>query len=289
MTADESTDPFPGIRDFSVPLGGPDTGDRAFFGRNVLQGLIDGIADYASQRQSRWLRRSWRASGPVLLGCSPWVGDDKLIAAISALPSACVVLSKPRADARATDRLRAANAQTRGIELRALSGLANVAPKENGQARIVGPYDGMQPEDLTLPTFRAIGQRRSGRELPPHAHAKLALLGNICWTDEDPVGGVTDYVWFRPERLWISSANFTLGSRRSLEFGYWTEDSDLIRGVELFLTDLIGNSEDIDAPDDPDPELAPVEFDDAAMAEAYREHLNAQAELAEIEAADDEP
>lgn len=272
-----------------MPLGGSDTGNRAFFGRDVLTGLLAGIEDYAEQRQARWLRRrSGRVSGPVLLGCSPWVSDDKLIDAISALPSACVVLSKPLADRKATDRLREANAQSGGIELRALSGLANFAPKENGQARIVGPYDRLQAEALTLPTFRAIGRRKTGGELPPHAHAKLALLGNICWTDEDPVGGVTDYIWFRPERLWISSANFTYASRRSLEIGYWTEDPDLIRGVQMFLTDLIGNSEDIDADDHADPELVAVEFDDEAMAEAYHEHLIAQAERAEIEAAEDE-
>ncbi len=282
MTAEEPADPFPHIRDFTVPLGGPETGNRAFFGRDVLNGLIDGITDYSEQRQSRWRRRSWRVSGPVLLGCSPWVSDDKLIHAISELPSACVVLSKPRADRRATDRLHDANAQTRGIELRALSGLANVAPKENGRARIIGPYDRMPAEDISLPTFRGIGRRKSGREQPPHAHAKLALLGNICWTDEDPIGGVTDYIWFQPERLWISSANFTYASRRSLEFGYWTEDSDLIRGVHMFLTDLIGNSEDIDAPDHADPELVAVEYDDAAMAEAYREHMDALAEMEAI-------
>lgn len=261
-------------------------GNGAFFGREVLQGLIDGIDDYANLTQSRWRRRSWRVSGPVLLGCSPWVGDDQLIDTIAALPSACVVLSKPvrpNSNQGATARLRDINERGGGLELRALSNLADVLPKVAGQPQIVGPYD--QPETgLTVPTFRTIGRRKVGRTLVPIAHAKLALLGNICWTDEDPVGNVTDYVWFAPERLWVSSANFTYASRRSLEFGYWTEDPDLINGVYSFLSALIANSENLDAPTDPDPEFAPVEYDDVAMAQAYAEHLDAIAEQEAIDA-----
>jgi hypothetical protein len=57
------------------------------------------------------------------------------------------------------------------------------------------------------------------------------LLGNICWTDEGPIGNVDDYVWFSARRLWVSSANFTYASRPSLEFGYWTEDEVLVGAV----------------------------------------------------------
>src|SRR5262249_40944785 len=92
------------------------------------------------------------------------------------------------------------------------------------------------------------------------------------WTDEDPMGGVTDYIWFQEQRLWVSSANFTYASRRSLEFGYWTEDPDLMRGVRRFLATLIATSEDLDATTDtPDPELAEIEWDDEAMADAAAE------------------
>jgi hypothetical protein len=125
-----------------------------------------------------------------------------------------------------------------------------------------------------------IGYRKI-KENVPIAHAKLALLGNICWTDEDPIGGVTDYIWLSPKRLWVSSANFTYSSRQSLEFGYWTENAELIGGVQNFVISLIGVSEDLDTPD---PELATVEFDDQAMAEAAAESDHARRETVEIEA-----
>lgn len=270
--------------DFGVELGAEE-GNRAFFGRNVLQGLVDGIDDFVHERQPRWKRRSHRVGAPVMFGCSPWVNDDKLIDAIEALPGACIVLSKhPRtAGGRAAaDRLREINTHTNGIELRALSGLRDMAPKVAGQPRLIGPYDRIHDDDASLPTFRSIGFRKTGRDRPPIAHAKLALLGNICWTDEHPAGYVDDYVWFSPRRLWVSSANFTYGSRRSLEFGYWTDDADLVRAVERFLIGLIRASEDIDSVSDGlDPELARVEFDDAAMAEAWTEAQQARNDLAD--------
>lgn len=267
-------------------------GNRAYFGRNVLQGLIDGIEDFVHQRQPRWERRSHRVGAPVMLGCSPWVNDDKLLEAIEALPGACVLISKhPRtAGGRAgAARLREINERTDGIELRALSSLGDMAPKIAGGPRLIGPYDTIHDEDSSLSTFRTIGFRKTGgRDRPPIAHAKLALLGNICWTDEHPAGYVDDYVWFSPRRLWVSSANFTYASRRSLEFGYWTEEDDLVRAVERFLVGLIGASEDIDSTADAvDPELARVEFDDMAMAEALTEHQRAREESAAI--AGDDP
>lgn len=155
-------------------------------------------------------------------------------------------------------------------------------PKVAGQPRLIGPYDRINDDDASLSTFRSIGFRKTGRDRPPIAHAKLALLGNICWTDEHPAGYVDDYVWFSPRRLWVSSANFTYGSRRSLEFGYWTDDADLVRAVERFLIDLIRASEDIDSVSDGlDSELARVEFDDAAMAEAWTEAQQARNDLAD--------
>lgn len=137
------------------------------------------------------------------------------------------------------------------------------------------PYD-RTDAGFSLSTIRTAGHRKTGGALPPIAHPKLALLGNICWTDEHPAGDVDNYVWFSPRRLWVSSANFTYASRRSAEFGYWTEDADLLRGVSLFLARLIGASQDLDsASDAPDPELAPVEFDDEAMLRAAAESYQA--------------
>ena len=281
---------FPEDLNFTVPVG-REEGNRAFFGRDVLKGLVDGIDDYAHQRQPRWRHRTHRVGAPVLLGCSPWVNDRALLAVIETLPSACVVISKePRtaADVATFDRLRQLNERTNGVELRALSELGDVAPKVGGKPKVIGPYDSMD-SGFSLSTFRTIGHRKTGNRMPPIAHAKLALLGNLCWTDEHPSGHVDDYVWLSPRRLWVSSANFTYGSRRSAEFGYWTEDEDLVSSVALFLARLIGASEDLDsAADTPDPELARVEFDDVAMAQAWRELEEARAELEDEELNEDE-
>jgi hypothetical protein len=275
---------FSSVSDFNIPVG-PEDGNRAFFGQDVLQGLVDGIDDFVHQRQPRWERHSHRIGAPAMLGCSPWIGDRDLLATIERLPAACLVLSKkPKmpGGARAFNRLRYLNGRTNGIELRALSGLAHKALKVNGEPLIVGPYTDLN-EGHSIPTFRTVGYRRERDTFPPIAHAKLALLGNICWTDEHPAGGVDDYVWFSPRRLWVSSANFTYASRSSLEFGYWTEDADLMDGVKRFLVDLIGASEDLDATaDGPDPDLADFEFDDQAMAEAAAEWHQARVEMAEM-------
>lgn len=165
--------------------------------------------------------------------------------------------------------------------MQALSDLGDMAPKVAGKPRVVGPYD-MPQDDVSLSTFRTIGHRKIGPDhRPPIAHAKLTLLGNICWTDEHPAGGVDDYVWFSPRRLWASSANFTFASRRSIEFGYWTEDPDLLGAVKTFLALLIGASEELDSPADaPDPQLARIEFDDEAMAQGWVEVQQARAEEA---------
>jgi hypothetical protein len=78
-----------------------------------------------------------------------------------------------------------------------------------------------------------------------------------------------DVTGFQPFRLWISSANFTRSSRRNLEFGYWTEEPSMLRGAERFLVKLMRSSEALDSASDHfEPELAPVEYDDEAMAEA---------------------
>lgn len=106
----------------------------------------------------------------------------------------------------------------------------------------------------------------------PILHAKLALLGDMCWTDEHPSGHIVDQTFFVPRRLWVGSANFTGSSRRSLEFGAWLTDASLLRAARAFLLDLVAHSEPLrDGPDEMQPEFAPVEYDDAAFIEYLRE------------------
>jgi hypothetical protein len=119
-----SIEPFSGDLDYDLPVGS-EPGNRAFFGRDVLQGLIDGIDDFVKERQPRWERRTHRIGAPVLLGCSPWVNDDKLLAGIESMPGACVVISKhpPTPGGRAgAERLREINSAPAGSSYRLCRG-----------------------------------------------------------------------------------------------------------------------------------------------------------------------
>jgi hypothetical protein len=137
--------------------------------------------------------------------------------------------------------------------------------KVEGAPLVVGPYTRM--DDGVIPTIRTLGFRGG---YVPIMHAKLALLGHLWWTDDGDFG--EEVIGFKPRRLWVSSANFTESSRRSLEFGYWTEDAALVDGANRFLLKAVAFSEDLDAEaDDVAPDLAPVEFDEVAIAEALAE------------------
>lgn len=255
--------------DEEFPVGSQE-GNHAFFGRNVLRGLTDGIDDFVKQGQSRWRRH--RSIGPMLLGSAMWIDDEELIQKLQQLSAACIVVTKqgrkPK-DLKKLQPLAALNELTPGVPNRAFSALSGLAPRINGQPTVVGPcspvYDG------TVPTIRMIGFRRMGDQVPI-VHAKLALLGHLWWHDEDAEGGVSDVIGFEGQRLWVSSANFTNRSRRSLEFGYWTEDEALVQGVQRFLVKLLRSSEGLDPQADSfNPELAPVDYDEVAMSEAWAE------------------
>lgn len=254
---------FPAEFDDELAIG-PEPGNKAFFGRSVLRGLTGGVDDFIQLRQPRW--ETERSLGPVLLGSAMFITDDELLERIGEFSAACIVIPKNKVAAGGNlERLRALNERTPGLPIRAFWELSEHAPKVAGQPQVVGPYSPM--DDPVIPTIRTIGYRTTGQ--PPILHAKLALLGHLWWHDEHPSGVTMDSLGFTPRRLWVSSANFTYRSRRSLEFGFWTENSELMEGVRRFLVRLIKYSEPLDRTvADLDPELASVEFDDAAMAEA---------------------
>jgi hypothetical protein len=243
-------------------------GQTAYVGRDVLRGLIAGI-DEAIQRPRRSKSRDL---GPCLIGCAPWMNDPELIGKLKQLSSACIVLTKQgrtERDLEKLNELHQLNADTPGLLVDAFPDLSQLAPRVEGGPAVVGPYDRMG--DLVLPTVRTIGFRRQGKRLVPLMHAKLALLGELWWHDEDALGYVTDVYGFRARRLWVSSANFTSSSRRSLEHGFWTDEPRLLEGYQDFLLKLIGASEGLDGDDEPNPQLLPVEYDDEAMREAMAE------------------
>lgn len=246
---------------------GSDEGNNAFFGRNVLRGLIEGIDDFIELRQPRW--RRYRSLGPVLLGSAMWINDPELIEKLGQLSGASIVVTKQGRTPKKRlelEELDQVNENVPGLPVRAFADLSGLAPKVDGNSLVVGPYDRF--DEAVVPTIRTLGYR-SG--FPPILHAKLALLGHLWWHDEGEFG-VEDVIGFAPRRLWVSSANFTSSSRRNLEFGYWTEDPALIQGAERFLVRLMRSSEGVDPDADLfEPDLAPVEFDDAAMAEVLAE------------------
>lgn len=269
--SNERTRLFSGSFDDEFAVG-TEPGNNAFFGRNVLRGLIAGIDDFIETRRQRWTR--YRSLGPALLGCAPWINDEELLGKLGDLAAACVVVSKQGRSAKERaklERLKRVNDATPGLPVRPFPNLGGLAPKVNGQPLVVGPY-GPPTDDTVLSTLRTIGYRKSRPDdSPPLMHAKLALLGHLWWHDEGEFG-LEDVTGFAPRRLWISSANFTASSRRSLEFGYWTEDKALMEGAERFLLRLIAASEALDPDADLfDPDLVPVEFDDEAMREALGE------------------
>lgn len=251
---------------------GPDKGNEAFFGRNVLRGLVEGIDDFINLRQPRW--RQFRSLGPVLLGSAMWIDDPELIEKLGLLSGASIVITKQtrtESQLRRLERLHEVNERVPGLPTRAFVGMSGVALKVGGQPLVVGPYDAI--DDAVVPAIRTLGYRKLNyTDHPPVLHAKLALLGHLWWHDEGPLGHVEDVIGFTPRRLWVSSANFTCSSRRNVEFGYWTEDAALVQGAERFLVRLMRSSEALDPDaDSVVPDLALIEFDDAAMSEAMAE------------------
>lgn len=249
---------------------GPE-GQSAYVGLDVLRGLIAGI-DQAIEAHRQ--ERSARNLGPVLIGLSPWLTDPLLLAKLKELAAACIVITKQgrsKRDLEQLPELQELNANTAGLPVEAFPELVELAPHVDDKRVTVGPYDRLG--ELVIPTVRTLGFRRhaSASGYVPLMHAKLALLGELWWNDEDALGYVADVTGFRARRLWVSSANFTLSSRASLEFGYWTEEPALLEGMERFLLRLVAASEGLAGAAEPTPQFLPVDYDDEAMREAMAE------------------
>ncbi len=264
-----STDPqaasFPWGFDASFSFG-PEAGSRGYFGRDVLAGLISGIdgfrAEAARQRKSRTL-------GPAMLGAFMWLDDPELIERIADFPRACVVITKQphgRHQQARLGKLRPVLERGPGFPASALPELEFLMLREDGQVPVVGPSS--PSPHLRLPALRTIGYRKTGDRLVPILHTKMVLLGELWRHDEDEFG-TGDVIGFRPQRLWLSSANGTASSRANLEFGVWMADPALLRAATRFLAGLLRHSEDLD-PDahDMEPELVEPDYDDVAFTEA---------------------
>lgn len=259
---------FPAIFDEQVELS--PQGCRWLVGRDVLGGLVAGIDEFIEGREQRW--RCPRDGSPVILAAAPWFNDPDLIDAVGRLGGAAIVASKKMVG-RAPDLalLKGLAARTSGLPLTAFPDLAELAPREEGEPRIVGPYDGWA--GTMLESVRVLGFRpRKGGDWPPLAHTKVALLGHLIWTDD--LAGLPDlgeHVFFRAKRVWRGSTNFTVGARVGLEEGGWSEDPPLLALFERYLLRLLAWSEPLDGADELVPELASVVYDDDAFAELMAE------------------
>ena len=234
---------------------------RGYFGRDVLAGLISGIDDFRAGAERE---PGFRTLGPAMLGAFMWLDDPELVERIACFPHACVVITKqprdPRQQAR-VDKLKPVLARCPGFPTWALPELRFLGPRlEDVSTPVVGPDTPIIIRHQ-LSALRTIGYRKAGDRLVPILHAKMVLLGEL-WRrgEEDPE--FPDGMDFRPQKLWLGSANGTASSRANLEFGIWVTDPDLLREATRFLGGLMAHSEVLD-PDAPDmePELVKAELD----------------------------
>lgn len=256
--------PFPGIMDASFSFG-PEGQCRGYFGRDVLRGLTAGIDEFHAAKARE---RQFRVLGSALLGAFMWLDDPELIQRIADFPYASVVITKQSRDTRQQarlDRLQELLQHSRGFPAEALPGLEYLMTHQEGEIPVVGP--GSPKPRIMLPALRTIGYRRTGNGLVPILHTKMVLLGEVWWHDEDEFG-IADVISFRPQRLWMASANGTASSRGNLESGLWLQDPALLREAQKFLTGLLRHSEEFDPDADlPEPDLVEPEFDDVAFAD----------------------
>lgn len=236
------------------------------FGLDVLDRLVQDL------KLAAHARRTERAWGPGVLGCAMWMDDPELIEVLCQMANACVVVTKqPRrryGDAR-TDALKTLASST-GLAQQAYHELSELAPPVDGSPIVVGPLHRAW-DDNEIGAVREVGFRKVGNHLVPIVHAKIMLLGQMYWTDEHPSGHVADIIGFRPQRLWIGSANFTKSSRASLEMGMWTTDPGMLAAARQWLLSLVAISEPLGTGSDSvQPELVPVEYDHNAMVDYMR-------------------
>jgi hypothetical protein len=265
MPAQQEGPSFPAAFDIRVTFG-PDGSLSGRFGTGVLDELIAGIDEFQEAVTGRPARHSL---GAAMLGAFAWLDDSRLLERIASYPYACVTFTKQPRPFRPhkLTRLQKVLDCGRGFPAAAFEGLETLMPLDDlGQPQIVGPYS-PAPNHMFRP-LRTLGYRRVGGKLVPLLHAKLMLLGELTWM-EDEEFGLGDITRFQPRKLWIGSANGTFSSRFNLEIGCWQTQPELLSSAQDFLAQILANSEDLDpAADTMEPELAEPVYDDAAMAEA---------------------
>jgi hypothetical protein len=225
-----------------------------WFGGNVLNGLVEVIDAHVAAEAQR------REPMPAALGCVPWLTHQGIAERLARLAACCVVVDKGRKRPPPPVLVAADN----GVP-NLLPGLRNRAP--GGETLILGPSSPM-PE-YTVGPVRVVGM--TGAEQKPLLHAKLLVLGRLKWIELGD-GPTEEVLTFEPCSVWWGSANWTKTAHAHLELGAWSTDPALVREATDFLDDLIAFSEPLDsAAHGPEADLVLVDYDEAAMWEAWRD------------------
>ena len=109
--ADKDKPSFPPDFDSESSIG-PEHGNKAYFGQNVLRGLIEGIDDFIQLRQPRW--RQPRAAGPAMLASAMWIDDTELIDTLEQLSGASVVVTKQNGSHRSCSHFTTSTTAAQG-------------------------------------------------------------------------------------------------------------------------------------------------------------------------------
>jgi hypothetical protein len=233
--------------------------DRAWFGGQVVDGLCDVLDEHLAAPRGD-------DSGSAAIGCVPWLTSEAVINRLDAFGSLCVVIDKGTENRKAARRLLS---EINGFPNAAISGLAGLIPADNGELVVVGPYTPREVVEHVIESVRIVGWRGNQRN-NPILHAKILVLGQITSPVYDtPYGLDEGSPRFKPQKVWLGSANWTEGSRSHLEVGFLSHDPEMLNAATDFVADVIAFSEPFDSDcAGPDPNMLPYEEDDAAMWEA---------------------
>ena len=240
---------------------------NAQFGGGVVDHLVAGLVDFLAELAEKNSQHSARyARTPVAVGCVPWLTSKPVAEALMRFRS-LILIDKASSQYSAVAQLHGAD---RGLWSQIL-GTDYYAPVDSaGAPRLVGPYDELGD---SYEPVRVIGWQRSERgRAKPLLHAKLLVIGTTMYYDDPDDGSGPFWARVRPERVWAGSANWTEASSAHIEFGTWIDDHELCDEALGFLVGLLKFSEPFSAGTaGPEPNLAPIEWDDDAMWEAMHD------------------
>lgn len=150
----------------------------------------------------------------------------------------------------------------------AVPGFEDYAPRgRDGEPLTVGPADPWPPGDSHIGPVRTAGYRG---DRVPLLHPKVLVLGHTYWQEDDLS---RERQWFRPRAVWWGSANWTRAAEAHIEIGTFSDDPRILDETTEFLGELIKVSESLSSSSEqPNPEYAPVVFDDDAFYDYVAEH-----------------